>query len=57
MGNRDTSKQLEPWYRVGMVWLMITLPLIAVVASLVTVGIAMKNAPKIVEKNTSTLTK
>ncbi len=38
----------EKWYRFGMVWMMIALPLIAVVASLTTVAIAYKNAPQII---------
>lgn len=41
----------EPWYRVGMVWLMIGLPFIVVVASLVTVTIAYQNAPQIISRS------
>lgn len=36
-----------PWYRVGMVWLMIGLPTVVVIASLITVVIAYKNAPQV----------
>ena len=34
-----------PWYKIGMVWLMIGLPFTVVVASMVTLVIAHKNAP------------
>jgi hypothetical protein len=51
MGHIKSHKKcIEPWYCVGMVWLMITLPLIAVIASLITVGIAVKHAPELVER-------
>ncbi len=50
MTNLNIDKTPVPWYRVGMVWLMIGLPLLAVVASLTTVVIAVKNAPQLVEK-------
>lgn len=45
------NKQV-PWYKVGMVWLMLGLPLAVVVASLVTVVIAHKNAPIIITQAT-----
>lgn len=38
----------SPWYKVGMVWLMIGLPAVVVVASMTTLVIAHKNAPTII---------
>lgn len=46
--SRGAASPPEKWYRIGMVWMMIALPLIAVVASLTTVAIAYKNAPQII---------
>lgn len=52
MKNSNQVTQLSPpWYRVGMVWLMVGLPAIVVVASLVTVVIAYKNAPEIISQS------
>lgn len=45
----NTLDSQPPWYRVGMVWLMITLPLIVVLASLLTVAIAYQNAPNLIQ--------
>ena len=42
------TKRNTPWYRVGMVWLMIGLPMSAVVASMVTLVIAHQNSPIII---------
>lgn len=36
-----------PWYRYGMVWMVILLPLMVVLASSYTVYIAHQNAPDI----------
>ena len=44
----NQSEVSPKWYKVGMVWLMLALPLTAVVASLTTVSIAYKNKPQIV---------
>jgi hypothetical protein len=41
----DENIESLPWYRYGMVWMIIMLPLTVVVAALFTVGIAMQNAP------------
>ena len=38
-----------PWYRYGMVWMVIALPFIVVVASMVTMSIAFKNAPQVIQ--------
>lgn len=46
--NTDENKT-TPWYRVGMVWMAIGLPLAVVVASLVTVTIAYQNSPTIIQ--------
>jgi hypothetical protein len=51
MQNGQKVIKETPWYRIGMVWLMIALPVIAVVASLITVGIAHQNAPSIIPKS------
>ena len=40
-----------PWYRYGMVWMVIALPLIVVVASMITMSIAFKNSPEILPSN------
>ena len=50
--SHDTSDNLEqqPWYRHGMVWMVIALPLAVVVASMVTISIAIDSAPVIIEK-------
>jgi hypothetical protein len=47
--NSKTVKEhaSPPWYRVGMVWLMIGLPATVVVASLCTTFIAYQNAPQV----------
>jgi hypothetical protein len=45
--NNQPEHQPAPWYRIGMVWLMIGLPAVVVIASLVTVIIAHQHAPEI----------
>ena len=47
---KSEDRSSDPWYRFGMVWMIIALPLIVVVASLITVSIAFKNAPIVIEK-------
>jgi len=52
--NQKTTEHMpegyaEPWYRVGMVWLVIALPLIVVVACMITINIAIKHSPKIID--------
>lgn len=42
-----------PWYKVGMVWIMIGLPFVVVVASMVTLVIAHQNAPIIITNTVS----
>ena len=37
-----------PWYRYGMVWMVIALPLIVVAASMVTISIAFSNPPQVI---------
>ena len=39
-----------PWYRYGMVWMVIALPLIVVIASLVTISIAFSNSPEVIPR-------
>ena len=49
--NLETDdRSADPWYRFGMVWMIIALPLIVVVASLITVSIAFKNAPIVIDR-------
>jgi len=53
----DKTESL-PWYRYPMVWMIILLPLIAVVASIATFIIASDNAPLLLEdQQTSELQK
>lgn len=49
--NNLHANKTVPWYRVGMVWLMIGLPFIVVVASMITVTIAVQNAPQIISRS------
>lgn len=49
---KDNSKK-KPWYKYPMVWFVIALPLIAVTASIVTLVIAIKHAPVVLEHNVS----
>ena len=45
----QNSQEIElPWYRYGMVWMVILLPMLVVLASSVTIYIAYSNAPDIV---------
>ncbi len=45
----QNTQEIElPWYRYGMVWMVILLPLLVVAASSVTIYIAYDNAPEIV---------
>ena len=46
---QDSDVDEKPWYQYGMVWMIIMLPLLVVVASMVTVVIAHNNAPIIVQ--------
>ena len=50
MNQNQQNTQSEPWYRIGMVWLMIGLPAIVVVACLITINIAIENKPQIVQQ-------
>lgn len=47
MDTNDSTQKTLPWYRYGIVWLVIILPAIAVTASITTVIIAHQNAPEI----------
>lgn len=53
---RTTSSTLKnrqinmPWYRYPMVWMVIVLPAIVVIASMVTIKIAVDHAPIIIQK-------
>ncbi|MBT8115568.1 MAG: hypothetical protein KJP04_09310 [Arenicella sp.] len=47
----DNQPEILPWFRYGMVWMVILLPLLVVVASLITVVIAHNHAPVIIEKS------
>lgn len=45
MKSSANTIQSLPWYRYGIVWLVVILPLIAVAASITTLYIAHQNAP------------
>ncbi|HFC30428.1 MAG TPA: hypothetical protein ENJ44_05235 [Oceanospirillales bacterium] len=45
--------QNKPWYKYPMVWFVLALPLIAVTASIVTISLAVKHAPQVLEHNAS----
>lgn len=51
MNLKNQTVQSPPWYRVGMVWLMIGLPAIVVVAAVCTAVIAYQNAPEITRQS------
>lgn len=42
MSNTDRSEKPVPWWRFRMVWFVISGPLIVVIASFVTLGLAIK---------------
>jgi hypothetical protein len=52
MTNTSTKINTTPWYKIGMVWIMIGLPFSVVVASMVTMVIAYQNAPIIITDTT-----
>lgn len=43
-----------PWYKIGMVWLMIGLPATVVIASIITLVIAHQNAPLVLSNAPAT---
>ena len=45
----------QPWWRVGMVWMIVGGPLAVVVASLVTVAIAVSGAEEVLTRSTPSL--
>jgi hypothetical protein len=49
MNNPDNVNDQDIWYRNGMLWMVILLPLLVVVASIITITIAFTNKPQIVE--------
>ena len=51
----DTSQQMRPWWRHGMVWLILSGPAVVVVAGLVTAWIAVHNADTVVDADLATL--
>jgi len=55
--NNKEKKDDKPWYKYPMVWFVIALPTIAVIASISTLVIAVKNAPVVLEHNISYKTK
>lgn len=42
-GRQAPSSESTPWWRIRMVWLVIGGPLVVVVASFATLGLALKN--------------
>jgi len=55
--NRAKIEDDKPWYKFPMLWFVIALPTIAVIASITTLVIAVKNAPQVLEHNISYKTK
>lgn len=52
---QDDTVSRPPWYKLPIVWLVIGGPLVVVIASLITVGIAVKNVDPVLDtsaKNT-----
>ena len=47
---RDDAPVVMPWWRIGMVWLVIGGPLAVVVASLVTAAIAVHGAEEVLTR-------
>ena len=53
MTNTSSNIKSVPWYKIGMVWVMIGLPFSVVVASMVTMVIAYQNAPIVITDTAS----
>lgn len=49
MHRRDAAPESTPWWRVGMVWLVIGGPLAVVVAAIVTAVIAVRGADPVLD--------
>ena len=47
------QKDKKPWYKYPMVWFVMALPLAAVIASFVTLYLAIEHAPVVLEHNIS----
>lgn len=48
------SVSRPPWYKLPIVWLVIGGPLVVVIASLITVGIAVKNVDPVLDTSAKT---
>jgi hypothetical protein len=48
MKDPDTARPIRPWYREPMVWLVIGIPLAAVIGGLVTLGLAIQGGDALV---------
>jgi hypothetical protein len=48
--DNSTNRVLEPWWRVGMLWLVIGGPLFVVIASLITAVIAYRGADPVLDE-------
>ena len=48
--NYQANDSALPWYRFGIVWMVICLPLLVVIASMFTIMIAHKNAPVLIDQ-------
>lgn len=44
------TTQAAPWYRHGMVWMVIGGPLVVMVASFITLGLAVRGADVVIEE-------
>ncbi len=49
----STSQPVQPWYRIRFVWLVVALPLSAVLASTATVVIAISNPDPVIQVRAS----
>lgn len=47
----NTQNESRPWYKIPMVWFVMALPLTAVVASIITLVIAAKHSPDVIQHN------
>ena len=47
--NKKRQEQQDIWFRNPMVWFIIILPLTVVIASIITIGIPVKNKPVVIQ--------
>lgn len=47
---RQAPKENQPWWRVGMVWLVLAGPVAVILASIVTVNLAITHADPVIQE-------